>query len=47
MGCRGEIPARGMGTKSPYVTHKKEKARIGEEPKATITILKQLDRIPR
>ena len=47
MGSRGEVPCQGDGDEIPNVTHARsanKKARIGAEPKATITILMHFDR---
>ena len=47
MGSRGEVPCLGFGDEIPNVTHARsanKKAKIGEEPKATITILMHFDR---
>ena len=47
MGSRGEVPCLGVGDEIPNVTHARsanKKAKIGAEPKATITILIHSDR---
>ena len=48
MGSRGEVPCQGVGDEIPNVIHARsanKKARIGAEPKATITILIHSDSI--
>jgi len=46
MGSRGEVPCLGLGDEIPIVPMREAPiTRIGEEPKATITILIHFDRI--